>query len=106
MRQEEFYNSKALTSVLFLYTFPRPFLGRDETMELQNDKIMHWCNIVLLQGAGDSFIGALAFYMANYSTMPLEEMARRANHVAGVSVQAAGTQTSYPTKQNLPDELF
>ncbi|XP_028250472.1 ribokinase [Parambassis ranga] len=57
-------------------------------------------------GAGDSFIGALAFYMANYSTMPLEEMARRANQVAGVSVQAAGTQTSYPTKQDLPDELF
>ncbi|XP_008295290.1 ribokinase [Stegastes partitus] len=57
-------------------------------------------------GAGDSFIGALAFYMANYSTMPLEEMARRANQVAAVSVQAVGTQTSYPFRRNLPAELF
>ncbi|XP_068436567.1 ribokinase isoform X1 [Clinocottus analis] len=57
-------------------------------------------------GAGDSFIGALAFYMAHYPTMPLEEMARRANQVAGVSVQAVGTQTSYPFKKDLPAELF
>lgn len=57
-------------------------------------------------GAGDSFIGALAFYMANYSTMPLEEMARRANQVAAVSVQAVGTQMSYPFRHNLPADLF
>ncbi|KAI4804769.1 hypothetical protein KUCAC02_026385 [Chaenocephalus aceratus] len=57
-------------------------------------------------GAGDSFIGALAFYMAHYPTMPLEEMACRANQVAGVSVQTVGTQTSYPLKKHLPAELF
>ncbi|XP_026164440.1 ribokinase isoform X2 [Mastacembelus armatus] len=57
-------------------------------------------------GAGDSFIGALAFYMAHYPTMPLEEMALRANRVAGVSVQAVGTQTSYPFRKDLPAELF
>ncbi|XP_029316815.1 ribokinase isoform X1 [Cottoperca gobio] len=57
-------------------------------------------------GAGDSFIGALAFYMAHYPTMPLEEMARRANQVAGVSVQTVGTQISYPFKKDLPAELF
>ncbi|XP_061600391.1 ribokinase [Cololabis saira] len=57
-------------------------------------------------GAGDSFIGALAFYMANHSTMNLEEMARRANQVAGVSVRAAGTQKSFPFKKDLPAELF
>uniref|UniRef100_UPI003AAE9BF6 ribokinase isoform X2 n=1 Tax=Centroberyx gerrardi TaxID=166262 RepID=UPI003AAE9BF6 len=57
-------------------------------------------------GAGDSFIGALAFYMAHYPVMPLEEMARRANQVAGVSVQAVGTQASYPFKKELPAELF
>lgn len=38
--------------------------------------------------------------------MPLEEIARRANQVAVVSVQAIGTQTSYPFKQDLPAELF
>lgn len=68
--------------------------------------IKHHCNIVSSQGAGDSFIGALAFYMAHYPTMPLEEMARRSNQVAGISVQAAGTQTSYPYKKDLPPELF
>lgn len=57
-------------------------------------------------GAGDSFIGALAVYMANHPTMALEEMARRANQVAAVSVQAVGTQTSYPFKRDLPAELF
>uniref|UniRef100_UPI0037E78CB3 ribokinase n=1 Tax=Semicossyphus pulcher TaxID=241346 RepID=UPI0037E78CB3 len=57
-------------------------------------------------GAGDSFIGALAFYMAHYPTMPLEEMVRRANQVAGVSVQTVGTQTSYPHRKDLPAELF
>ncbi|MBN3299067.1 RBSK Ribokinase, partial [Amia calva] len=57
-------------------------------------------------GAGDSFIGALAFYMAHYPTVPLEEMARRANLVAAVSVQSTGTQTSYPFRKDLPAELF
>ncbi|XP_051725289.1 ribokinase [Ctenopharyngodon idella] len=57
-------------------------------------------------GAGDSFIGALAFYMGHYPTMPLEEMARRANLVAAVSVQTVGTQTSFPFQKDLPTELF
>uniref|UniRef100_A0A672TF94 Ribokinase n=1 Tax=Sinocyclocheilus grahami TaxID=75366 RepID=A0A672TF94_SINGR len=56
-------------------------------------------------GAGDSFIGALAFYMAHYPTMPLEEMARRANLVAAMSVQTVGTQTSFPFQKDLPTEL-
>ncbi|MEQ2203472.1 hypothetical protein XENOCAPTIV_030617, partial [Xenoophorus captivus] len=55
-----------------------------------------------LQGAGDSFIGALAFYMAHHPAMPLVEMARKANRVAAVSVQAVGTQTSFPFKRDLP----
>uniref|UniRef100_A0AAQ4NP67 Ribokinase n=1 Tax=Gasterosteus aculeatus aculeatus TaxID=481459 RepID=A0AAQ4NP67_GASAC len=58
------------------------------------------------EGAGDSFIGALAFYTAHYPTMPLEEMASRANRVAAVSVQAVGTQSSYPFRRDLPAELF
>ncbi|XP_066531284.1 ribokinase [Hoplias malabaricus] len=57
-------------------------------------------------GAGDSFIGALAFYIAHHHTMPLEEMARRANLIAAVSVQTTGTQTSYPFKKDLPPEMF
>lgn len=57
-------------------------------------------------GAGDSFIGALAYYLAYYPTLPLEEIARRANLIAAVSVQAMGTQTSFPFKKDLPAALF
>lgn len=66
---------------------------------------MHCC-FISSQGAGDSFIGALAFYMANHPHMPLEEMARRANLVAGVSVRKIGTQTSFPYRRDLPNEYF
>ncbi|MBN3274011.1 RBSK Ribokinase, partial [Polyodon spathula] len=57
-------------------------------------------------GAGDSFVGALAFFMAHHPTLPLEEMARRANHIAAISVKAEGTQASYPFRNDLPQELF
>ncbi|CAL8299156.1 unnamed protein product [Boreogadus saida] len=71
------------------------------------DGTFHHDNLFSFEkGAGDSFLGALAFYMAHYPALPLEEMARRANHVAGVSVQAVGTQASYPSRTDLPAELF
>ncbi|XP_051880980.1 ribokinase isoform X1 [Pristis pectinata] len=57
-------------------------------------------------GAGDSFVGALAFYMAHYPCMELEEMSRRACDIATVSIQSQGTQTSYPSRAQLPQELF
>ncbi|XP_045405260.1 ribokinase isoform X3 [Lemur catta] len=57
-------------------------------------------------GAGDSFVGALAFYLAYYPNLPLEEMLKRSNFIAAVSVQAAGTQSSYPYKKDLPLTLF
>ncbi|XP_053162063.1 ribokinase isoform X6 [Hemicordylus capensis] len=58
------------------------------------------------EGAGDSFVGALAFYLAYYPTWPLEEMLRKANRIASVSVQAMGTQSSYPYRKDLPQDLF
>ncbi|XP_004418253.1 PREDICTED: ribokinase isoform X1 [Ceratotherium simum simum] len=57
-------------------------------------------------GAGDSFVGALAFYLAYYPNLSLEEMLKRSNFIAAVSVQAAGTQSSYPYKKDLPFDLF
>lgn len=59
-----------------------------------------------LQGAGDSFVGALAFYLAYYPNLSLEEMLKRSNFIAAVSVQAAGTQSSYPYRKDLPLDLF
>ncbi|MEJ1287200.1 ribokinase [Cricetulus griseus] len=57
-------------------------------------------------GAGDSFVGALAFYLAYYPNLSLEEMLKRSNFIAAISVQAAGTQASYPYKKDLPLALF
>ncbi|XP_069811378.1 ribokinase-like isoform X2 [Dendropsophus ebraccatus] len=57
-------------------------------------------------GAGDSFIGALAFFIAHYPQLNIEEMVKRSNHIASVSVQAAGTQTSYPYRKDLPQDIF
>lgn len=57
-------------------------------------------------GAGDSFVGALAFYLAYYPSLSMEEMLRRSNVIAAVSVQAAGTQSSYPYRKDLPLHLF
>ncbi|XP_021407965.1 ribokinase isoform X2 [Lonchura striata] len=57
-------------------------------------------------GAGDSFVGALAFYLAYYPTLSMEEMIRKSNCIASVSVQAPGTQSSYPYRKDLPQDLF
>lgn len=55
-------------------------------------------------GAGDAFVGSLAYFMAQGK--PLLEAMRRANRLAAISVQASGTQTSFPEVKNLPSELF
>ncbi len=55
-------------------------------------------------GAGDAFIGSLAYFLA--AGKSLAEAMRRANYIAAVSVQASGTQTSFPTADQLPPELL
>ncbi|KAG8234543.1 hypothetical protein J437_LFUL014002 [Ladona fulva] len=57
-------------------------------------------------GAGDAFIGALAFYIANHPMLSLEEAIRRSCEIATISVMKTGTQTSFPERHNLPDDLF
>eukprot|EP00039_Didymoeca_costata_P019772 m.338872 g.338872 ORF g.338872 m.338872 type:complete len:348 (+) comp18576_c0_seq1:121-1164(+) len=52
-------------------------------------------------GAGDSFLGALAYFLAR-DQLTLEECVHRANLVASKSVQKEGTQSSYPTAVELP----
>jgi ribokinase len=51
-------------------------------------------------GAGDAFIGSLAFFLARGES--LTEAARRANHIAALSVTRPGTQTSFPRAADLP----
>jgi ribokinase len=55
-------------------------------------------------GAGDSFIGSLAFFLGSGNSI-IDAM-KKANIVAGISVQHLGTQTSYPLKEELPPEMF
>ncbi len=54
-------------------------------------------------GAGDAFVGSLAFFLAK--GQPVTEAMRRANAIAAISVQGSGTQTSFPTAAELPAEL-
>ncbi|KAK6628019.1 hypothetical protein RUM44_010501 [Polyplax serrata] len=49
-------------------------------------------------GAGDAFLGALAFYLSSKPDMEMEEMIKRAHRVASLSVQKLGTQESFPSK--------
>lgn len=55
-------------------------------------------------GAGDSFVGSLAYFLAAGS--PLQSAVARANQVAAVSVQKPGTQASFPTRAELAETLF
>lgn len=57
-------------------------------------------------GAGDAFVGALAYYLAYHSHLAMAEMLQRSCQVATASVLAPGTQTSYPTREQLPSHLF
>jgi len=73
---------------------------------------LHCCNgdgmwlINCIQGAGDAFIGALAFYLSTQPDLPLRDVIQRANEIATRSVLASGTQKSFPWHTQLPKELF
>jgi ribokinase len=55
-------------------------------------------------GAGDAFVGSLAFFLA--AGHALTEAAGRANRIAAISVQSRGTQTSFPAASELPPDLL
>ena len=55
-------------------------------------------------GAGDAFVGSLAFFLAGGKSLP--DSIRRANRIAAMSVQSSGTQTSFPEAKDLPSELI
>jgi ribokinase len=55
-------------------------------------------------GAGDAFVGSLAFFLA--AGQPVLEAMHRANRIAAISVQHSGTQSSFPLAADLPAELL
>lgn len=54
-------------------------------------------------GAGDAFCGSLAYFLARGAALP--DAMDRANRIAAISVQAPGTQTSFPKAADLPAGL-
>lgn len=58
------------------------------------------------QGAGDAFLGALAYFIVHKPNLSLYEKIKRACIIATKTVQFKGTQKSYPLKTDLPEELF
>ncbi len=60
--------------------------------------------VVDTTGAGDAFVGSLSAFFA--ASRPLIEAADRANRIAALSVRCRGTQTSFPSRSELPADLF
>lgn len=54
-------------------------------------------------GAGDAFVGSLAFLLA--SGKPMADAIQYANKIAAISVQSSGAQNSFPEAKNLPKDL-
>ncbi|XP_031843805.1 ribokinase [Nomia melanderi] len=57
-------------------------------------------------GAGDAFLGALAYFKAYHPALPMDECIRRACVVATESVLKVGTHASFPTRSSLSPDLF
>ncbi|XP_032677750.1 ribokinase-like [Odontomachus brunneus] len=57
-------------------------------------------------GAGDAFLGALAYFKAYHPQLSVDECIRRACAVATHSVLKFGTHASFPTRDDLPTDLF
>ncbi|XP_062502157.1 ribokinase-like isoform X1 [Corticium candelabrum] len=57
-------------------------------------------------GAGDAFVGSLAYYLAKLPNLSFHEIVCRSCKVAALSVQKPGTQTSFPFRKDMVDSLF
>jgi ribokinase len=55
-------------------------------------------------GAGDAFVGSLAFYLADGRS--ITEAMERANRIAAISVQSPGAQSSFPNLADLPADML
>ena len=64
----------------------------------------HVAHAVDTTGAGDAFVGSLAYFLA--AGKPLAVAMGRANRIAALSVQSPGTQMSFPAAVDLPPDLF
>lgn len=61
--------------------------------------------VVDTTGAGDCFVGSLAYYVATRNDLNFAEKIKRSVAIATLSVTKPGTQSSYPTFDELPGKL-
>lgn len=60
----------------------------------------------MFQGAGDAFVGAMAYYLACHSnSLSVRDILKRSGIIASYTVMAKGTQASYSVDK-LPKKLF
>lgn len=57
-------------------------------------------------GAGDCFLGALAYYLSYFPSLAPAEQISRACRIAKLSVMQCGTQESFPSRCDLDEALF
>lgn len=81
------------------------FASKDK-QEPQWVKVPKVENPIDTSGAGDAFLGSLAYFIVHTPNLSLYEQIRRACIIATRTVQFQGTQKSYPLKHDLPEELF
>ena len=75
-------------------------ITKDTKEYFQSDSV----DVVDSTGAGDAFIGSLAISLAK--GRPLSDSIVFANKIAAISVQAKGTQSSFPSITDLPDNVI
>ncbi|CAH8515349.1 unnamed protein product [Schistosoma guineensis] len=81
------------------------------TFDNQKKLVVHFSapskiDVVDTTGAGDCFVGSLAYFVACHEDITLAEQIRRSVWVASQSIRKKGTQSSYLKRDELPDTLF
>lgn len=61
-------------------------------------------DVVDTTGAGDCYLGTLAYFLSRGDD--LKDAMKKAGEVATISVQKPGTQASYPSREEVPQNLF
>jgi ribokinase len=83
-------------------------LGEDGCLLVDGDSVtevpVEPVRAVDTTGAGDAFVGAFATFLA--AGRSRVDAAERSNAVAALSVQGRGTQTSFPSADDLPAALL
>jgi len=82
-------------------------LGGDGSLYVNKEKVIHVLATKVkpidTTGAGDCYLGSLGYFLA--AGCSIKQAMEKASHCAGISVTRLGTQSSYPRKEELPEEF-